>query len=286
MRRRRSRKPPWLRSRIFNGYFRVRGRLHRHPPKPVAAGPHPVAQWFLPWKIAKLLNLAFVEPSEAPGCSLGLWFELSTRNPVRRTDDRYFGTIPALNSDCGDISKHRVMTVFEEVFGYGYAVDPLRHEGRMVCKGNGNSFHDGEIVQGPISETEPDHVYQRLIDNRVTDDRIEDLRVCIIGEEIPFVFSKQRSATTQFDTVPSRCRLTHDALSPAERELLITFAGRFGLDLGELDVLRDRGDGRVYVVDVNNTPFSPPRTMLNFSGARCMHLAADSFRRQYLAGTS
>lgn len=31
-----------------------------------------------------------------------------------------------------------------------------------------------------------------------------------------------------------------------------------GLDYGELDVLRDTEDGKLYVADVNNTPWDPP----------------------------
>jgi hypothetical protein len=32
-----------------------------------------------------------------------------------------------------------------------------------------------------------------------------------------------------------------------------------GLDFGELDILRDNDDGRIYIVDVNNTPSGPRR---------------------------
>ena len=39
---------------------------------------------------------------------------------------------------------------------------------------------------------------------------------------------------------------------PDEVERLLEFCGAIGLDYGELDVLLDNGDGRIYVVDVNN----------------------------------
>jgi hypothetical protein len=38
-----------------------------------------------------------------------------------------------------------------------------------------------------------------------------------------------------------------------------------GLDYGELDVLRDADDGRLYVVDVNTTPFGPVNRRLDDS---------------------
>lgn len=43
-----------------------------------------------------------------------------------------------------------------------------------------------------------------------------------------------------------------------EAELLLRLCRALGLDYGELDVLRDVEDGKLYVVDVNNTPWAPP----------------------------
>ena len=37
---------------------------------------------------------------------------------------------------------------------------------------------------------------------------------------------------------------------------------KMSVDYGELDVLRDK-DGRIYVVDVNNTPAGPPKKLPN-----------------------
>ena len=45
-------------------------------------------------------------------------------------------------------------------------------------------------------------------------------------------------------------------LSKDEQAKLLQFCRAIGLDYGELDVLRDNGDGRIYVVDANNTPDS------------------------------
>jgi len=51
---------------------------------------------------------------------------------------------------------------------------------------------------------------------------------------------------------------TDDWLLPGELEKLETFASSMNLDWGALDVLRDRNDGRIYVVDVNKTNIDPP----------------------------
>lgn len=47
--------------------------------------------------------------------------------------------------------------------------------------------------------------------------------------------------------------------SGIEKEKILAFTEKFGLDYGEVDVLRDNDDGRLYVIDVNNTPFGPPK---------------------------
>jgi glutathione synthase/RimK-type ligase-like ATP-grasp enzyme len=51
---------------------------------------------------------------------------------------------------------------------------------------------------------------------------------------------------------------TGTVLTTAEVERLLRFCAFIGLDYGELDVLRDKVDGRIYVVDVNSTPDGPP----------------------------
>ncbi len=46
----------------------------------------------------------------------------------------------------------------------------------------------------------------------------------------------------------------------SENELLniYHFCEKIGMDYGELDVLRDRDDGRIYIVDANIAPSGPP----------------------------
>jgi hypothetical protein len=54
------------------------------------------------------------------------------------------------------------------------------------------------------------------------------------------------------------------------------------LDFGELDVLRDRHDGRIYVVDVNRTPWGPPRTLGTRGALRAIDLVAEAFHDAFL----
>jgi hypothetical protein len=164
----------------------------------------------------------------------------------------------ALNGRCLDVSKSRVATVFEEVFGYPLLLDPARHVGEAVVKGENNGDHDGRVIRCPAPRV-PGQVYQRLIDT-VEDGLATDLRTPFVGGRPVLVFIKQRSAARRFENHNSRCRLTTpDAVfSPEEIERLSAFAAAMHLDWGGLDVLRDRADGRLYVVDVNKTDMGPP----------------------------
>ena len=47
-------------------------------------------------------------------------------------------------------------------------------------------------------------------------------------------------------------------LSIDEAEKIRLFCERMKLDYCELDVLRDKNNGRIYIVDANSTPAGPP----------------------------
>ena len=49
-----------------------------------------------------------------------------------------------------------------------------------------------------------------------------------------------------------------DLLAKEEIEKICLFANKMGLDYCEVDVLRDRDSGLIYIVDANNTPSGPP----------------------------
>ena len=57
-------------------------------------------------------------------------------------------------------------------------------------------------------------------------------------------------------TDATACRLvdTDDLFSAAEQQRILAFCHEMRLDFGELDVLRDDDDGRIYIIDANKTP--------------------------------
>lgn len=185
-----------------------------------------------------------------------------------------------LNRSCTDISKTHVAEVFERIFGYGLAVDPTTYEGAMVEKSDENYTHDGRILQGPLApgELRPGRVYQRLIGN-VDGAESVDLRTPIYGGRVPLVYFKRRPIDGRFASKnnSARVRETEEIYSPAELADLSRFAAAVGLDFGELDVLRDRGDGRIYVVDVANRPAGPTNGMEEADARNAVRRLARAF---------
>jgi hypothetical protein len=190
-----------------------------------------------------------------------------------------------VNKNCHDISKLRVEHVFGEVFGYVTLVDPETYRGLCVMKPNQNAMHKGQVVECPTrAASNDDVVYQRIINNGVGEE-VEDIRVPVVGNEIPFVYLKYRKMTSRFSNINTRVSLvaTDSVLADHEVTNILEFAKRIGLDYGELDVLRDLDDGRIYIVDVNNTPCGPPNHLSGAEGKRAMRALSNSFDTEFFA---
>ena len=202
----------------------------------------------------------------------------------------------AINRWCTDVSKQYVSRVFTEVFGYDLMVDPTTYVGRVVKKSDRNATHDGEVIDCPIppEDVTPGYVYQKAIDNRRDGaDGFYEYRVPVLGQTLPVVYIKYRPADAQFKAFDGvEVVAPESVLSGPERKQILAFAEAMRMEYGELDVLRDRGDGRIYVVDANDTPSGPARGFRPEQSAAALRalqpgfeaLVAESARR--LAQTS
>jgi len=190
-----------------------------------------------------------------------------------------------LNVECEDISKTRVGQVFSAVFGYTPMVDPLTYRGDCVEKSDLNAAHDGRVIRCPVFSAVAGAVYQRVIDNRVGAALVEDIRVPVFGTFIPFAYLKYRPIGDRFGNTNTRAVLVEvgDVLAAAELDLIMQFCRAMGLDYGELDILRDRGDGRIYVVDVNTTPDGPPNHIEEDDGRIAVTKMANAFGEAFLS---
>jgi hypothetical protein len=167
------------------------------------------------------------------------------------------------NGHCLDISKSTLDRHHQVVFGYGLNVDPTSHSGPMLEKSEGNAVHDGRKIQGPLSpdQLQPSKVYQRIIDNRTDEGLFEDLRVVVIHGEVPVVYRKRKSGEVRYTNETAEVDLAGSpktVLSEGEIDQITSLSAKMCAEFAELDVLRDRQDGRIYCVDLNPTPYGPP----------------------------
>jgi len=99
------------------------------------------------------------------------------------------------------------------------------------------------------------------------------------GKTTPYVFLKRRTRELRFTNDNHRVDLAAaDAmLSREEQEKIAAFTRGMHLDFGGLDVLRDRHDGRIYIVDANKTDMGPPSAMRGQDKLTAMRGLADAF---------
>ncbi len=249
----------------------IRGR---EPRAKISFFPKRPRSYYAIWPVCQLADVKIVDdPLEA---DLHFYFE-----------DREFltgpraapSTKPALNVGCYDIRKSVVARIFEETFGYGLSVDPSACEGPAVEKSELNGRHDGRVIHCPIGEPRRNHVYQRLIDNTFDGREFIDIRTPVVGGKIPFVYLKRRTRELRFSNENHRVDLVEadSMLSPDERRKVAEFTRAIGLDFGGLDILRDRADGRIYIVDANKTDMGPPTALSGQAKLQAMRGLAAAF---------
>jgi len=245
----------------------------------------------------KILKFLGYHVTTDPGvrCALAIkWWRAPDGNPFSPQEtvlsevQKKIGHKKVLNNECKDITKVRVADVFGKVFGYSLSVDPLVHTGKCVKKTNWNALHLGRIIDCPITDMDQneDFVYQRLINNEVEKGFVEDIRVPVLRGHIPFVYVKRRSTEQRFvdRDHAAICTSLQDAellLSEKEREKICLFCEGLNLDYCELDVLRDQGNGRIYIVDANCCPAGPPRNLSDRESKEAVLRLAKAFQQAF-----
>jgi hypothetical protein len=247
----------------------------------VAFHPDRARPWYMVWAAARLAGGRMT--TDFTRADLVMHFEDASvsRNPPPRVKTG----AAMVNFGCVDITKSQVSTVFAGAFGYGLAVDPATHTGPMVEKSEDNGAHDGRVVHGPAARL-PGKTYQRLVDNRIPgDERVEDLRTPIADGRPVIVFRKQRETARRFANANASVTMCppETVFSAEELARLSVFAQRLGLDWGGLDVLRDREEGRLYIVDANKTDMGPPTALPLADKMHAARLLARAFRDMFEA---
>jgi hypothetical protein len=259
---------------IIQGLRAARFLRGREPRARISFFPRRPHSYYAIWPVCQLADIRIVgDPEEA---DLHFYFE-----------DREFLTAPrpspsgrpCFNLGCFDIRKSVVARVFEETFGYGLSIDPLTHQGLAVEKSEANGRHDGRIIECPVTALAPGRTYQRIIDNTYDGREFIDIRTSIVGERIPFVYLKRRTRELRFTNENHRVDLVEPdtVLSHEEQGRILAFARAMRLDFGGLDVLRDRDDGRIYIVDANKTDMGPPSALRGRDKIQAIRGLAEAF---------
>lgn len=245
----------------------------------IAFLPRRARPWYLIWAVAKLGGMQIVDdPRRA---DIVMHFEDTTLTTG-------VGYVPlsgqrGVNLGCRDISKSAVARAFFRAAGYRLEVDPTRHVGPMVAKSEMNAAHDGRVVIGPLEAREAGQTYQRLIDNRIAGGRVEDLRTVTVAGRPVVVFRKRRLEVRRFanENVEVELARPGEVFSAEEMALISRFARELRFDWGGLDILRDREDGRIYIVDANKTDMGPPLALPLKDKLTAVRIIADAFLRAF-----
>jgi hypothetical protein len=257
---------------VVLGAAAMLARLHRRPRLSLWFAPQVPRPWYLARAAAIWAGVSLAQ-SEGEADAV-CYFDDSTRGVPP-----FANAAVRLNFACADVSKSRVAEIFAAVFGYPLAVAPDSWRGPLVVKSEKNGVHDGRVIEGPLSP-EPGCVYQRLIETADENGNAQDLRTLVAGGRPVLVWVKVKPAGRRFAIQNRRAFLRRpDEVFSAEQLANITaFTVRMGLDWGGLDILQDREDGRIYIVDVNKTDVGPVIALSWADKIRSMRILAAALR--------
>lgn len=176
---------------------------------------------------------------------------------------RIYPKAKIINVNCPDISKERVHVVHLEALGYSMNLNPKTYIGIAVEKSDENAVHDGQEVMCPVAFPKTDAVYQKVLDNTNEEGEYVDIRVPVISGKIPLVYLKFKTKTNRFTNKAHRATLhqPEELFSEEEISQIEKYAEVMKVDFCEFDVLRHRGDNKIYIIDVNKTPYGPPEPL-------------------------
>jgi len=233
----------------------------------VAFTPEPPRPFHMAYQLCARLDAELVEPDVAD--VVVYWQDTTIRPPDAQVDPR------AVNARVGDISKRHVHELHLQVFGYGLEPDP---EAPFVLeKSDLNSQHDGIVLTRPSGR--PGRVVERLIDTHISPTVVLEYRVAVINGRIPLSNARFRLRHDfRRPNLLSTLLSIDETFSAEEQARLLEFARVGGADYADLDVLRDRGSGRLYVVDFNPTPAGPPLNLAPVDWPIYWHTMEEAWR--------
>ncbi len=229
-------------------------------------------------KILKKLNMGMARNKRIKH-NLGIYWKDRTYTKFRWPEST---NMLIINRNCNDISKKHVDLVHKNIFGYSTKVNPKTYRGAYVQKLNLNGMHMA-FLRKRRSSPLPGFFYQILVDNS-DGNMVIDHRVPVFGHTAPFTYKIYRSIKRRFMILNNTIEIHpfEKTFSQKERELIFRFCDEIGLDYGELDILRDNKSKRIYIIDVNKTPWGPPLGLPEYQKEEAVLKMADSFKKAFL----
>ena len=107
------------------------------------------------------------------------------------------------------------------------------------------------------------------------------MRVVWINGILPHLYLKFKHEDERFTNLTAEVKLAtvSDWLAPQEIEHISNLMELHQTEAAELDVLRDADDGRIYVVDINPTPWGPPEQLDRTHAQTAIHQMAKKLRQ-------
>lgn len=213
------------------------------------------------------------------------WQDQTFKDGVDVLTERYPNR-KIINTKCRNIGKARVQKVFEAVFGYGLSLDPTEYTGQCLEKSELNAIRDCSIINCPIEQPRQGYVYQKLIDSIDDKGRFLDIRVPVFGQCIPHVYKHYRKPDGRFKREIAEWGWFHteDVLGLDEVLNILQFCRQLGMDYGELDILRDNENRKIYIVDANDTPVGPATSkMSDEQRVLIMDRLSNAFSKEFLS---
>jgi hypothetical protein len=238
----------------YKGRFLLALLRNRFRTKTVILYPHLPTRRHVLWKLCHVLGWRMTSNLHAKADMIVHFRDETTKQPDNRLE-ALAAQRRVINIGCTDIMKSRVEAAFVRAFGYGSFIDPRNHAGYGVKKSELNGQHNYEVTPFPV-DPEPGFVYQKLLYPVQQGGLYHEHRIPVFGSNIPLAVLKLRSVGDRFASaaVGAVPVAKYDAITPDEEQRLLAACRDIGLDYGELDVMRDSADGRLYLLDMNDTP--------------------------------
>lgn len=170
-------------------------------------------------------------------------------HPKDKIIDNLKSQFKTFNTDCNNVRKSYVAKIHKEVFGYNADVD----NGFDIIR---KSELQSAKKEAFVTEVKDDGYHYMKFINTYDKNNYHTLRIPYFNGNIPIIVDIIRNDPLRRDhkTDILNTILPEDCFTFSELDFIYQFCREFGLDYGELDILRENESGKIYIIDVNDKP--------------------------------